>query len=163
MCCNDTVMCIGDYRRDMDWKIGFIGHLYTQLGATFNTSAIVNLYTLQFTAAPAKPIPACCVFNSRSLAKASNSGDSLASLTHIVRSPTLVGYCLPAISTLTLNPTVCFNCNLFSISQSIFQLPTPETLSIITECRLSTNSQSACDPRYIASGRTQQKTPFPLL
>jgi hypothetical protein len=36
--------------------IGFIDHLYTQLGTTSNYSAIANLHTLQITTAFAKPL-----------------------------------------------------------------------------------------------------------
>jgi hypothetical protein len=58
---------------------GFIDHLHTQLGTISNCSAIVNLHTLQITTAHAKSFRACCVFTSRSLITASNSGDSLSS------------------------------------------------------------------------------------
>jgi hypothetical protein len=59
--------------------IGFIAHLYTQLGTTGNYSATANLHNLQITTEPAKTFPACCVFTSRSLVTASNSRDSSAS------------------------------------------------------------------------------------
>jgi hypothetical protein len=54
-------------------------HLLTQLGTTSNNSAIADLHTLQITAANTKSSTDCSVFNSRSLATASNSGDFLAS------------------------------------------------------------------------------------
>jgi hypothetical protein len=57
---------------------GFIDHLHTQLVTTSNYSAIANLYNLQFTTAPSKPFPACCIFTSHSLVTAFNSGDSSA-------------------------------------------------------------------------------------
>jgi hypothetical protein len=63
-----------DYSRGMDWVLD----LLTLLGTTGNYSATADLNTLHFTTAPAKPFPACCV-NRRSLATASNSGDSSAS------------------------------------------------------------------------------------
>jgi hypothetical protein len=58
---------------------GFIDHIYTQLGTTSNYNAIINLHTLQITAAITKSSPAFSVFNSHSLAMASNSEDSSAS------------------------------------------------------------------------------------
>jgi streptolysin S family bacteriocin protoxin len=64
----------------------FIDHLYTRLGITSNYSATANLHNSQITTAPAKPFSACCVFTSRSLAMASNSGDSSASLFQILSS-----------------------------------------------------------------------------
>jgi hypothetical protein len=67
---------MGDYRRGFGFDIGFIHHLFTQLGTTSNYSTILNLHTLQITTAHAKSFPACCVFTSRSLVTAPNSGDS---------------------------------------------------------------------------------------
>jgi hypothetical protein len=61
--------------------IGFIDHLHTNLSiCTCNYSAIANLHNLQINTAHAKFFPACCVFTSRSLVTASNSGDSSASV-----------------------------------------------------------------------------------
>jgi hypothetical protein len=64
--------------------MGWILDLLTRLGTTSNYSAIADLHTLQFTTIPAKPFPARCVFNSRSLAMASNSGDSSASRAQVL-------------------------------------------------------------------------------
>jgi hypothetical protein len=58
---------------------GFIDHSFIPLGTTSNYSAIANLHTLQIATAPAKLFPTCCVFISRSLTTASNSGNSSAS------------------------------------------------------------------------------------
>jgi hypothetical protein len=38
-----------NYRRILDWMIGFIDTLYTQLGTTGNYRAIAALHTSQFT------------------------------------------------------------------------------------------------------------------
>jgi hypothetical protein len=59
--------------------IGFIDHLYTQLGTRSNYSITANLQTLQITTTHAKSFPAFCVFTGVSLVTASNSGDSLVS------------------------------------------------------------------------------------
>jgi hypothetical protein len=64
-------MC--DYRRGFGLDIGFIDHLYTQLGTTSIYSAIATLHTLQITTTHAKSFPACYVFTSRSLVTASNN------------------------------------------------------------------------------------------
>jgi hypothetical protein len=63
---------------------GFIYHLFTRLGATSNYNAIADLHTLQIPTATAKPFPACCVFTSRSLVTASNSGDYSASRAQVL-------------------------------------------------------------------------------
>jgi hypothetical protein len=67
-----------DYRRGFVWDIGFINQLYTRLGITRNYRATANLHNSQITTATAKYFPARCVFTSRSLITASNSGDSSA-------------------------------------------------------------------------------------
>jgi hypothetical protein len=63
---------------------GFIDHSYTPLGTRSNYSTTANLHNSQITTAPAKLFPPCRVFDSRSLAMASNSGDSLASCAHVI-------------------------------------------------------------------------------
>jgi hypothetical protein len=56
----------------------YIDHLYTRLGTTSTYSATAN-HNSQITTRSTKHFPACCVFTSRSLATASNSGDPSAS------------------------------------------------------------------------------------
>jgi hypothetical protein len=76
--------------------LGRIGELiywpliHTTRGTTSNYRPTANLHNSQVTTAPAKPFPGCCVFTSRSLATASNSGDSSASRTPVPTSPTPV-------------------------------------------------------------------------
>jgi hypothetical protein len=65
-------MC--DSRRRFGLDIGFIDHLYAQLGTTSNYSVTANIYTSQIIRPPTKTFSAC-----RSLVTASNSGDSSAS------------------------------------------------------------------------------------
>jgi hypothetical protein len=69
---------------------GFIEKFYTPLGTTSNYSSTANRHNSQITTVPAKPFPACCVFISRSLALASNSGDSSALRAQLPSSQILV-------------------------------------------------------------------------
>jgi hypothetical protein len=123
---------------------GFIDHLYTRLGTTSHYSATANSHNSQTTTASAKPFTACCVFNSSSLAMASNSGESSASRVHVV-----------TVRRISRNWTLV-DCHL-NCSASSFQL------SFQSSTQLSTLNwtQPAWGPRYTASGRTQQKTPPP--
>jgi hypothetical protein len=74
-----------DRRQGMDWILDLLTHLYTPLRTTSNYCAIANVHTSPITTAPTKLFfSACCVFNSYSLATASNSGDSLASCAHVI-------------------------------------------------------------------------------
>jgi hypothetical protein len=85
---------------------------------------------------PLSLFTACCFFISRSLATASNSEDSLASRAQILLS---VASCQVNYRAISSHPPL----------QSSTELPT-------------LNYQLNCPggPRYIASGRTQRKTPF---
>jgi hypothetical protein len=169
--------------------IGFIDHMYTPPRTTSNYSAIDNLHNSQITTAPAKPFPVCWCLTSCSLT-ASNSGDSSASSGQILLSqPPMQNSCqfpqsqLTAMNSRTLNPNLCCNCQLSHCYLFlVMELPSQETLSIIVPSLLSLpcTAQLNCQPstlslnyyqrtwgrRYIASGRTQEKTPFlkiPLL
>jgi hypothetical protein len=65
----------------------FIDHLYTPLRITSNYSAIAPVSTIYKSPQhPPSLFPACCVFTSRSLATASNSGDSSASHAQVLSS-----------------------------------------------------------------------------
>jgi hypothetical protein len=67
-----------------------IDHLYTWLRTTSNYRATANFHSSQITTAPAKPFPAFCVFTSRPLLTASNTGDSSASSAQVLSSqPTI--------------------------------------------------------------------------
>jgi hypothetical protein len=69
---------MADYRRGMDWWMDLLT-TYTRDLELQAITALSLMYTLKIITEPAKPFPACCVFISRSLATASNSGDSSAS------------------------------------------------------------------------------------
>jgi hypothetical protein len=100
---NKMVTCKGFWIGCLDLMTTCI----TRLGTTSNYSATANLRNSQFNIPPAKLFPACCVFTSRSLATASNSGDSSASRSQALPSPTLVHNCLPGI------PSTELDCHLF--------------------------------------------------
>jgi hypothetical protein len=46
---HNIIMRRGDYRRVLDWMIGFMYTLYTVLGTTGNLSTVADLHTFQFT------------------------------------------------------------------------------------------------------------------
>jgi hypothetical protein len=154
--------------KDGVW-IGFVDHLHTPLGNTSNYSAIANLHTLQITAAPLNLFLACCVFNSRSLATASNSADSSASRDHVVtvqwisRKWALTYQLTTSFHFTQLNfipgwrP---FHTNLLVFSsQADFQLN-----SLTHQPAASRHfAQPAWGARYVASGRTQRKIPPPTV
>jgi hypothetical protein len=103
------------------------------------------------------PFPACCVFTRCSLATAPNSGDSSASSPYAISSLTLVQNCLPTIYSGTLNPILCCNCQLPTISL-------PSLLDYTVTCqprRLSqlsstANSQFICSiPHYLPTADSQ--------
>jgi hypothetical protein len=120
----------------------------TPLITTSNYCATSNIHISQIIIAPAKHFPACCIFNSRSLATASNSGDSSASRAQVLPSPTLVQNSQPAI------PSNELDRHLFSASIAQFNCTQRSNL-------FQSSSQLAWDARYEASGRIPQKTPFP--
>jgi hypothetical protein len=134
---------------------GFIDHLYTSLGTTSNYSAIANLHTLQITAPNTESSPACSVSTSRSLVTACNSGDSSASRTQVF---------LPQLTV----QNSCQLSTLFSVPcrAQLHCQPSTDSL-LIFNCRFSTDfqllTQLAWGPHYVASGRTQQKTPVPAI
>lgn len=66
--------------------IGFMVHLYTPLGTTVITA--LSLLSTVHKSLHAKSSPACSVFNSRSLATASNCGDSSAFCAQVLSSQT---------------------------------------------------------------------------
>jgi hypothetical protein len=158
-----TYLGVCDYRRSMDWILDLLTTCTHYSRTTSNYSAIANLHSLKITTAPAKPFPTYYVFNSHSLATASNSGDSLVSRTvitvwRISRNWTLVN-CQLNYSAISFQPSL----------QNFSQLPTlqlnslthqPITSLFFTQLNCT---QPAWDPRYVASGQTQQKTPSPTV
>jgi hypothetical protein len=112
--------------------IGFTDHLSTPLRTTSNYSPTADLHNSQITTTPLCLFLACCVFNSHSLATASNDGDSSASHAQVLLTQ------LPLQKwQLTWRP---FHTNLLDFSsQADFQL--------------NCTAWGAC---YIASGHIQQ-------
>jgi hypothetical protein len=70
----------------------------TRFEITSNYSATANLHKSKITTAPDKPFSACCIFSSRFLAMASNSGDALVSRAQALPSPIPIQNCLPTES-----------------------------------------------------------------
>jgi hypothetical protein len=89
---------------------------------TSNYNAVANLHTLQITTAPAKPFPVCCVFNSGSLATASNT----ASRAHILLSQLPLHS--PTNYFTSLHPTELHSAGLGSSLYSLGVDPTEKTL-----------------------------------
>jgi hypothetical protein len=101
-CRTEAWLCSwSDYRRDIDWWMDLLITYAHNSELTSNYSTTANLHNSQITTAPAKPFPAWCVFTSRSLETASNSGDSSASRAHLLSSQPPVHK-----STLNWQPTV---------------------------------------------------------
>jgi hypothetical protein len=123
--------------------IGFIDTLYTLLGTTGNYSATTNLHTLQFTTDPLSLFPACCVLTSRSLAKASNSGDSSNFHAQALPSLTFIQNCLPAI------PSTKMDHHPFSTS--------------LAELKCTQHYQTSAPFFYNHFARTEKKTSLPTI
>jgi hypothetical protein len=88
---DNIVKCMCDFRRGMDWWMDLLT-TYThdwELHANTVPPLSSTIYK-----SPTKPFPACCVFTSRSLATASNSGGSLASRAQVLSSQPSVQNCL---------------------------------------------------------------------
>jgi hypothetical protein len=145
----------------------YINHFHAQLRTTSNYSVTAHLHSSEFTTAHTKPFPACCVFTSRSLAAASNSGGFSASRAQVL---------LSTVNSGTLNPILSCKCQLSR--HHLFSI----IISIIFDCRFSTDSRSSSvlvelnytailqltqlstqlvwGHHYAASGRTRKKTSF---
>jgi hypothetical protein len=90
-------MCRGDYRRGLDWWMDLLN------SHTHNSELQAITAPPLISTAPAKPFLACRVFTSRSLATASNSGDSSASRAEVLSSQTPVQDGTIATSSLAYN------------------------------------------------------------
>jgi hypothetical protein len=99
-------------------------------------SATSDLHTLQFTTAPAKPFPVCCVLISCLLATASNCGDSLDSRAHVVPCRTVCQ--LSPLELWTQFSAATANYLVANSSRLFCKLPTPKTHSLIFNYRFST-------------------------
>jgi hypothetical protein len=62
---------VRDYRRGLDWIPDLLTTCVHHLKLQIITA---NLHNSQITTVPAKPSQSCCIFNSRSVATASNRG-----------------------------------------------------------------------------------------
>jgi hypothetical protein len=79
-----------DYRRGRDWWKDLLT-TYTQHSELLIITAPLLISTVHRSPQhPLRLFPSCCVFNSRSIATASNSGDSSASLANVLSSQPLV-------------------------------------------------------------------------
>jgi hypothetical protein len=79
-----TCVCVCDYRQCLDWWMDLLTTYTQDTQVQIITASPLYLHNSQITTAPAKLSPACCVFTSRSLATASNSGDSSASRSQVL-------------------------------------------------------------------------------
>jgi hypothetical protein len=120
--------------------IGFTDHLHTPLRTTRNYNGTVNLHTLQLTVIP-NSVLSLLVSTSRFLATDFNTGPIAISLNY------------------TLQISRHYSTHKVFSSQPEFQLSTdllPSRLNFF-DCHIKRLNY----PRYIASRRPQQKTPFP--
>jgi hypothetical protein len=76
----------GDYRRGMDLWIDLMTTYTHHSELQVLNNPIADFHTSHIITAPVKPFPACCVLTSRSLAAASNSGDSSTSRPQVLLS-----------------------------------------------------------------------------
>jgi hypothetical protein len=78
--CKNTVTNVGDYRRGFGLDIGFIDHYtYNSERQVITAPPLISTFYKSSQHTP-ESFPACCVCTSRSLATASNNGDSSASV-----------------------------------------------------------------------------------
>jgi hypothetical protein len=131
MYCRDLWFTIG---RGLEWWLELLT-TYTPLGTASNYSATVSLHNSQITA-PTKPLPACYVLTSRSLATASNSENSSASRAQILPSLTVVQNFLPAVPSteLDLHP---FSASLAELNCT--QHWTESESELLYDCRFTVN------------------------
>jgi hypothetical protein len=131
-----------------------MGHLYTSLGTIGNYSAIADLHHSSLLPSPAVPWQRLLTVEIFQL-------PALTSFLHRLSYRTACHLTPPEFSVrfsgANANYVFAVSCQLF------YHLPSLETVSVIFCCGFSTTAQLAWDARYIASGRTKQKTEFSSL
>jgi hypothetical protein len=141
---HDLGMC--NYRQGFDWWI-YLLTTYTQDSELQEITAPLLISTIHKSPQhPLRLFPAYCVFNSRSLVMASNSGDPSASRAHII--------------------TVWRISRNWTGSPSLLNLPCRAQLNSLTHqsstsLHLTALSSAGLGPSLYSLGRTQQKTPPP--
>jgi hypothetical protein len=127
----------------------------------YNSSAIVNLHTLQINTALAKLFPACSIFSSRSLATASNRVDSSSSCSQVLSSqPPVQNSCTPGQSQSQSYVTTDGQSASLSWCQAPIWDLRPDFFFLSDSCGFAGRPNCLQDN---SSARTTQKTPAPRI
>jgi hypothetical protein len=129
-----TVTCMCDYRRSLDWCLDLLTTYKHDTLSTSNYSATA-ISTIQKSPQQTLSLfPAWCAFTSRSLAMASNSGDSSASRAQVLSSQPP----LQNSTTLTTKSKSKSHCDWRSVSLSVLvSSPRPDVSSCLKVTVLS--------------------------